>query len=187
MSAKHSSSPRRAAKARSPFPPTWPAAEPTFCWAAIPSSWPRNACARRIKIRITCRPAPWARRTPEWDEVYGRFKDEIDRGARRSGRAGRPAHRRHGAPRSRRIDNQLRGRAGRQGDPGSARFYLSLQDDLMRIFGGQRMQNLMLRLGMEEDVPIESKMITQAHRGRAEGRRGAELRRPANTSSNTTT
>ena len=62
---------------------------------------------------------------------------------------------------SRRIDNQLRGRAGRQGDPGSARFYLSLQDDLMRIFGGQRMQNLMLRLGMEEDVPIESKLITK--------------------------
>jgi len=62
---------------------------------------------------------------------------------------------------SRRIDNQLRGRSGRQGDPGSARFYLSLQDDLMRIFGGQRMQNLMLRLGMEEDVPIESKMITK--------------------------
>ncbi len=61
---------------------------------------------------------------------------------------------------SRRIDNQLRGRAGRQGDPGSARFYLSLQDDLMRIFGGPRMQSLMLRLGMEEDVPIESKMIT---------------------------
>src|SRR5204862_2668331 len=61
---------------------------------------------------------------------------------------------------SRRIDNQLRGRAGRQGDPGSARFFLSLQDDLMRIFGGQGMQNLMLRLGMEEDVPIESNMIT---------------------------
>ncbi|HEY7304457.1 MAG TPA: preprotein translocase subunit SecA [Bryobacteraceae bacterium] len=62
---------------------------------------------------------------------------------------------------SRRIDNQLRGRAGRQGDPGSSRFYLSLQDDLLRIFGGQRMQNLMLRLGMEEDVPIESRLITK--------------------------
>ncbi|HEY3743685.1 MAG TPA: preprotein translocase subunit SecA, partial [Bryobacteraceae bacterium] len=62
---------------------------------------------------------------------------------------------------SRRIDNQLRGRAGRQGDPGSARFYLSLEDDLMRIFGGEKMQNLMLRLGMEEDVPIESKLITR--------------------------
>ncbi len=62
---------------------------------------------------------------------------------------------------SRRIDNQLRGRAGRQGDPGSSRFYLSLQDDLLRIFGGERMQKLMLRLGMEEDMPIESKLITK--------------------------
>ncbi len=62
---------------------------------------------------------------------------------------------------SRRIDNQLRGRAGRQGDPGSSRFYLSLQDDLLRIFGGERMQNLMLRLGMEEDVPIESRLISK--------------------------
>ena len=62
---------------------------------------------------------------------------------------------------SRRIDNQLRGRAGRQGDPGISRFYLSLQDDLLRIFGGERMQNLMLRLGMEEDVPIESGLITK--------------------------
>ncbi|HVT91610.1 MAG TPA: preprotein translocase subunit SecA [Bryobacteraceae bacterium] len=62
---------------------------------------------------------------------------------------------------SRRVDNQLRGRAGRQGDPGSSRFYLSLQDDLMRIFGGERMQKLMLRLGMEEDVPIESRLITK--------------------------
>ena len=62
---------------------------------------------------------------------------------------------------SRRIDNQLRGRSGRQGDPGASRFYLSLQDDLMRIFGGQRMQALMLRLGMEENVPIESRLITK--------------------------
>src|SRR3954466_10215028 len=62
---------------------------------------------------------------------------------------------------SRRIDNQLRGRSGRQGDPGSSRFYLSLQDDLLRIFGGERMQKLMLRLGMEEDMPIESNLITK--------------------------
>ncbi len=62
---------------------------------------------------------------------------------------------------SRRIDNQLRGRAGRQGDPGASRFFLSLQDDLLRIFGGDRIQNLMLRLGMEEDVPIESRLITK--------------------------
>ncbi len=62
---------------------------------------------------------------------------------------------------SRRIDNQLRGRAGRQGDPGSSRFYLALDDDLLRIFGGERVQNLMLRLGMEEDVPIESRLISK--------------------------
>ena len=61
---------------------------------------------------------------------------------------------------SHRIDNQLRGRAGRQGDPGASRFFLSLEDDLMRIFGGERVQNLMDSLGLEEDVPIENKLIT---------------------------
>nr|MDQ3071347.1 preprotein translocase subunit SecA [Acidobacteriota bacterium] len=63
---------------------------------------------------------------------------------------------------SRRIDNQLRGRAGRQGDPGSSRFYLSLEDDLMRIFGSDRISGLMQRLGMEEGVPIEHGMVTKA-------------------------
>ncbi len=63
---------------------------------------------------------------------------------------------------SRRIDNQLRGRAGRQGDPGSSRFFLSLEDDLMRIFAGERVQVLMDRLGMEEDVPIEHPWVTRA-------------------------
>ncbi len=62
---------------------------------------------------------------------------------------------------ARRIDNQLRGRAGRQGDPGSSRFFLSLEDDLMRIFGGERIKALMYRLGMKEGVPIESKMISK--------------------------
>ncbi|MGC2520745.1 MAG: preprotein translocase subunit SecA, partial [Burkholderiales bacterium] len=61
---------------------------------------------------------------------------------------------------ARRIDNQLRGRAGRQGDPGSSRFFLSLEDDLMRIFGGERIKALMYRFGMTEGVPIESKMIS---------------------------
>ena len=61
---------------------------------------------------------------------------------------------------SRRIDNQLRGRAGRQGDPGASRFFLSLEDDLMRLFGGERVQNLMNTMGVEEDMPIENKMIT---------------------------
>jgi preprotein translocase subunit SecA len=61
---------------------------------------------------------------------------------------------------ARRIDNQLRGRAGRQGDPGSSRFFLSLEDDLLRIFGGERVKALMFRLGMTEGVPIESKLIS---------------------------
>src|SRR5688572_5172327 len=63
---------------------------------------------------------------------------------------------------ARRIDNQLRGRVGRQGDPGSSRFYLSLEDDLMRIFGSERIAGLMQRLGMEEGVPIEHGMVTRA-------------------------
>jgi preprotein translocase subunit SecA len=97
----------------------------------------------------------------EWDQVLARFRDETavehDEVVALGGLhvLGTERHE------SRRIDNQLRGRAGRQGDPGSSRFYLSLQDDLMRIFGGERMQNLMLKLGMEEDVPIESRIITK--------------------------
>src|SRR5712664_1246904 len=63
---------------------------------------------------------------------------------------------------ARRVDNQLRGRSGRQGDPGSSRFYLSLQDDLLRIFGSQRIQRIMERLGMEEGEPIEHKLVTRA-------------------------
>jgi len=63
---------------------------------------------------------------------------------------------------SRRIDNQLRGRAGRQGDPGSSQFYVSMDDDLMRIFGGERMKNLMNSLGLPEDMPIENKMISRS-------------------------
>ena len=63
---------------------------------------------------------------------------------------------------SRRIDNQLRGRSGRQGDPGSSRFYLSLEDDLMRIFGSDRLSGLMKRLGMEEGVPIEHRWVTKS-------------------------
>ena len=97
----------------------------------------------------------------EWDRVYEQYKTETlkehDEVVAMGGLhiLGTERHE------SRRIDNQLRGRSGRQGDPGTARFYLSLQDDLMRIFGGQRMQGLMLKLGMEEDVPIESGLITK--------------------------
>ena len=63
---------------------------------------------------------------------------------------------------ARRIDNQLRGRSGRQGDPGSSRFYLSLEDDLLRIFGSERISNIMNRLGIEEEQPIEHRLVTKA-------------------------
>ena len=63
---------------------------------------------------------------------------------------------------SRRIDNQLRGRAGRQGDPGETRFYISLEDDLMRLFGGDRITNMMEKMDLDEDTPIESKMLSKA-------------------------
>ncbi len=97
----------------------------------------------------------------EWEATLARFKEDTDRDHEEVVQLGGlhiVATERH---ESRRIDNQLRGRSGRQGDPGSSRFYLSLQDDLLRIFGGERMQKLMLRLGMEEDMPIESKLITK--------------------------
>jgi preprotein translocase subunit SecA len=97
----------------------------------------------------------------KWDETYASFKKETDSEhdvVTNLGGLHIVATERH---ESRRIDNQLRGRSGRQGDPGAAKFFLSLQDDLLRIFGGERMQNLMLKLGMEEDVPIESKLITR--------------------------
>ena len=74
---------------------------------------------------------------------------------------------------SRRIDNQLRGRAGRQGDPGSSRFYISLEDDLMRLFGSERISSVVEKIGLEEDMPIEHKMLTKSIEGaqkKVEGR-----------------
>ena len=95
-----------------------------------------------------------------FDQLYAQYKPAIDAEAdevRAAGGLFIIGTERH---ESRRIDNQLRGRAGRQGDPGASRFFLSLEDDLMRIFGGERVQNLMDSLGLEEDVPIENKLIT---------------------------
>ncbi len=98
----------------------------------------------------------------DWERIFSYFKQQTDAEHQEVVDAG-GLHiigtERHEA---RRIDNQLRGRAGRQGDPGSSRFYLSLEDDLMRIFGSDRISGLMERLGMEEDVPIEHKMVTRA-------------------------
>src|SRR6187399_1525065 len=98
----------------------------------------------------------------DWDRVFNHFKRETDAEHKDVVDVG-GLHiigtERHEA---RRIDNQLRGRAGRQGDPGSSRFFLSLEDDLMRIFGSERISGLMQRLGMEEGVPIEHGMVTKA-------------------------
>ena len=97
----------------------------------------------------------------QWDAVYKEVKQQTDAEHDEvvaSGGLHIIGTERH---ESRRIDNQLRGRSGRQGDPGSSKFFLSLQDELLRIFGGDKMQNLMLRLGMEEDVPIESRLISK--------------------------
>jgi preprotein translocase subunit SecA len=100
-------------------------------------------------------------RIEDWKDIYARFKAQCDAEHEKVVAAGGLCIIGTERHESRRIDNQLRGRAGRQGDPGESRFYLSLQDDLLRIFGGDRIQNLMLRLGMEEDVPIESRLITK--------------------------
>jgi preprotein translocase subunit SecA len=99
--------------------------------------------------------------TDQWLTIYQRYKQQTDEEHNRVVSAG-GLHifgtERHEA---RRIDNQLRGRAGRQGDPGSSRFYLSLEDDLMRIFAKEWVSNLLQRLGMEEGVPIESRLISR--------------------------
>jgi len=99
--------------------------------------------------------------TNKWTEAFNRYKEQTDKEHDEVTAVG-GLHilgtERH---ESRRIDNQLRGRAGRQGDPGSSRFYLALEDDLMRIFAKEWVSTLLQRLGMEEGVPIESKLITR--------------------------
>ncbi len=98
----------------------------------------------------------------DWERIFSHFQRQTEEDHNEVVRLG-GLHilgtERHEA---RRIDNQLRGRAGRQGDPGSSRFYLSLEDDLMRIFGSDRISGLMQKLGMEEGVPIEHGMVTRA-------------------------
>ncbi len=99
--------------------------------------------------------------TAQWHEINARYKEATDAEHNEVTALGGLfilGTERHEA---RRIDNQLRGRAGRQGDPGASRFYLSLEDDLMRIFAKEWVSNLLQRLGMEEGVPIESKLITR--------------------------
>ena len=97
-----------------------------------------------------------------YTEAYKRFKVETDKQAelvRQAGGLFIIGTERH---ESRRIDNQLRGRSGRQGDPGETRFYLSMQDDIMRLFGSERIMNMMNSLGIDEDTPIDAKMLSNA-------------------------
>ncbi|MBO0911491.1 MAG: preprotein translocase subunit SecA [Acidobacteria bacterium] len=103
----------------------------------------------------------YAVRTDQWTEIYSRYKQQTDEEHDEVTALGGLfilGTERHEA---RRIDNQLRGRAGRQGDPGASRFYLSLEDDLMRIFAKEWVSTLLERLGMEEGVPIESRLISR--------------------------
>ena len=97
-----------------------------------------------------------------YKELYDRFRKKTEAEAEEVREAGGLfiiGTERH---ESRRIDNQLRGRAGRQGDPGESRFYISLEDDLMRLFGGERIQGLMDTLGLDDDMPIENRLITNS-------------------------
>ena len=184
-SAKPRSWPRPAKRAPSPSPPTWPAAAPTSCWGGnaefmakaqmrkeqfceklLNPDAPQDALPEQVEALLieadghgdTTDPhilAPG----PRFDELYRQYKRSarLSQQVREAGGLFIIGTERH---ESRRIDNQLRGRAGRQGDPGASRFYLSLEDDLMRLFGGERVQNLMNSMGLDEDTPIETRMIT---------------------------
>ena len=79
---------------------------------------------------------------------------------------------------ARRIDNQLRGRAARQGDPGSSRFYLSLEDDLMRMFGGDQVKSVMERLSIDDDFPLQARMVSNMIEQSQTPRGGRQLRCP---------
>ncbi len=150
-SRKPTSSRRPACRARSPSPPTWPAAAPTSSSAAMPTcASARSSPTSRTRASasaIRARP----RSAPRW------------RGSRRrrspAGGLFVLGTERH---ESRRIDNQLRGRSGRQGDPGHSKFFLSLEDDLMRIFGSDKLDGMLQRLGLKENEAIVHSWINKA-------------------------
>ncbi len=119
-----------------------------------------NMAGRGTDIMLGGNAEFMAKAQKRFDELYAQCKPQIDAEAEQVRAAGGLfiiGTERH---ESRRIDNQLRGRAGRQGDPGASRFYLSLEDDLMRLFGGDRVSSLMDTLKIDEDTPIENRMIT---------------------------
>lgn len=109
----------------------------------------------------------------KYEELYKKYKEETKAEQEEVMKAGGLAIIGTERHESRRIDNQLRGRAGRQGDPGSSRFYISLEDDLMRLFGSERISSVVEKIGLEEDMPIEHKMLTKSIEGaqkKVEGR-----------------
>ena len=109
----------------------------------------------------------------KYEELYKKYKEETKAEQEEVMKAGGLAIIGTERHESRRIDNQLRGRAGRQGDPGSSRFYISLEDDLMRLFGSERISGVVEKIGLEEDMPIEHKMLTKSIEGaqkKVEGR-----------------
>ena len=109
----------------------------------------------------------------KYEELYKKYKEETKAEQEEVKAAGGLAIIGTERHESRRIDNQLRGRAGRQGDPGSSRFYISLEDDLMRLFGSERISSVVEKIGLEEDMPIEHKMLTKSIEGaqkKVEGR-----------------
>ena len=109
----------------------------------------------------------------KYEELYKQYKDQTEIEQEEVMKAGGLAIIGTERHESRRIDNQLRGRAGRQGDPGSSRFYISLEDDLMRLFGSERISSVVEKIGLEEDMPIEHKMLTKSIEGaqkKVEGR-----------------
>ena len=109
----------------------------------------------------------------QYKKLYEKYKEQTEEEQQEVLKAGGLAIIGTERHESRRIDNQLRGRAGRQGDPGSSRFYISLQDDLMRLFGSERISGIVEKIGLEEDMPIEHKMLTKSIEGaqkKVEGR-----------------
>ena len=109
----------------------------------------------------------------KYEELYKKYKEETKAEQEEVMKAGGLAIIGTERHESRRIDNQLRGRAGRQGDPGSSRFYISLEDDLMRLFGSERISSVVEKIGLEEDMPIEHNMLTKSIEGaqkKVEGR-----------------
>ena len=166
------SSPRPAAAAPSRSPPTWPAAAPTSSSAATRRASPRRSSTSRASTRPR-----WTQAT--YDAALEEAKAITERRPRQGRRGGRAPHHRHRAPR--RAGGSTTSSAAaprRQGDPGSSRFYLSLDDDLMKRFASDRVAGLMERLGLEDDVAIESNLVSQDDRERPDPRRGLQLRHP---------